>query len=292
MWTFRKKREHIKLETLSEYLDGRLSADVRQKTENHLRACQQCREELESLDYTVGLLRRVPMATPSRSFTLDEGISTAPAPARVRVPSWAYGAAASVAAIFFVALLSVDMGGLLVRDISDTRATQQAVNGTTAPAVSAEQAGDLGEGADQVAAGADQPPQPGTEELKNGASVAPEEDAPQYDEPQGTQVPSLGAQAEEAESKLSVANDEAPPPEPGQAEGGLGPPQTQGPTAIAGAQAPAAEGGPLGPPAAGDAGSTTATIWRVLEGVLGGIALLLVVSILWQRRRRVRKASS
>ena len=116
MWIFRKNREHISLETLSEYLDGRLSAGKRQVVQRHLETCSECREELGSLEYTVGLLRQAPVITPRRVFTLVGAPPLQPAPHRVRVPAWAAGAAASVAVLLFALVTSADLGGLLAGD--------------------------------------------------------------------------------------------------------------------------------------------------------------------------------
>ena len=128
MWIFRKKKEHLDLETLSEHLDGRLSADDSRRVELHLEACSECKQEFESLRSTVHLIRRVPEMSPRRSFTLDVAPSIEPARDGPRVPAWAYGAVASVAVLAFVAVLSADLGGLLEGDVSESRlATEQAI---------------------------------------------------------------------------------------------------------------------------------------------------------------------
>ena len=116
MWIFRKNKDHIGLETLSEYLDGRLGASQAQELEGHLEACSMCVQELESLRETVGLLRQVPMLEPRRIFTLGGAPSRAPARPLFRVPTWAYGAAASVAVLFFALVTTADLGGLLAGD--------------------------------------------------------------------------------------------------------------------------------------------------------------------------------
>ena len=137
MWIFRGKGKHIKLETLSEYLDERLSAPDRGRLEQHLEACPRCQEELGSLQYTVGLLRRAPEVGLRRSFTLERApvIGPVASPARwgPRVPAFAYGAAASVAVILFVVVLSADLSGFLSEDAS---APQQQVHSVELPGVS------------------------------------------------------------------------------------------------------------------------------------------------------------
>ena len=118
MWIFKKKPKHISLEGLSEYLDGGLSdADIR-KVEDHLRTCESCTEELDSLRNAVGLLRQTPVIPTRRDFTFVEAPESAlkarePIAAvgfpGFRVPVWAYGAAASVAVVAFAITLSIDL---------------------------------------------------------------------------------------------------------------------------------------------------------------------------------------
>ena len=118
MWIFKKKPKHISLESLSEFLDGGLSdADIR-KIEGHLRACESCTEELDSLRDTVGLLRQTPVLPTARDFTFAQAPESAPEPRApvasvgfpgFRVPVWAYGAAASVAVVAFAVTLSIDV---------------------------------------------------------------------------------------------------------------------------------------------------------------------------------------
>ena len=92
----------------------------------------------------------------------------------------------------------------------------------------------------------------------------------------------------------------APPPTSatGQPEAGIAsepssaPAATPGMTPVVsgGEQAttvPTAENGEdLGVESPAAAGGSTGVIWRVLEGVFGGIALLLVAGVLWRVRRR------
>lgn len=114
-WIFKRDKGHIGLESLSEHLDGCLPAAEAEKVESHLESCLQCREEFESLQYTVKLLNRVPEVSPRRVFTLDVAPEPALAPVArgLRVPAWSYGAAASVAVMLFVAVLSADLTGSL-----------------------------------------------------------------------------------------------------------------------------------------------------------------------------------
>ncbi len=64
---------------LSGYMDRRLNPEELARVEEHLRTCQGCREELESLRATVALLHRLPEVTPSRSFAVAP---VAPVPGR------------------------------------------------------------------------------------------------------------------------------------------------------------------------------------------------------------------
>ena len=113
MWIFSRKKGHIRLETLSEYMDGRLSPDRHRRVEGHLEACSRCVEEMESLEQTVGLLRQVPIVGPRRSFVLGEEAVAAPARRETRMPVLAYGAAAVVAVLLFAVVLSADLSGAL-----------------------------------------------------------------------------------------------------------------------------------------------------------------------------------
>ncbi len=114
---FGKRREHPGGEALSEYLSGRLAPGEARRIETHVDACAACREELDSLGYAVGLMRRVPMVRARTTFVLSQAPTEgAPRGWASRLPGWAYGAAASVAAVVFVVVLSADMGGLLTED--------------------------------------------------------------------------------------------------------------------------------------------------------------------------------
>ena len=125
MWIFRKNRGHISPETLSEYIDGRLSSGERGKVERHLEGCSVCSAELESLRYTVSLLRRMPATSPRRVYTLTEATPLPSMPWRMRVPVWAYGTAASVVIALFVLVLSADLSGSLAGDGPGLRAPDQ-----------------------------------------------------------------------------------------------------------------------------------------------------------------------
>ena len=121
MRIIRRSHQHIKPETISEYLDGRIQGPALVRVDQQLAACHLCREEMESLRSTITMLRELPQEVPRRSFVMA---APPPMPGRspasalqlgnlLRVPQWAYAAAASVAVIVLVALISADVTGLL-----------------------------------------------------------------------------------------------------------------------------------------------------------------------------------
>src|ERR1700687_2817361 len=71
-------------ERLSDYLDGNLSDRERATVEAHLAVSDHARASLESLRYTVNLLKQTPAPTPPRQFTLP---ITSGAPAQ-RASGW------------------------------------------------------------------------------------------------------------------------------------------------------------------------------------------------------------
>ncbi|MDP7512025.1 MAG: hypothetical protein QGF39_14500 [Dehalococcoidia bacterium] len=116
MWSIRRNHQHIKPETLTEYLDGRLGTGAMARADRELASCEACRDELDSLRTAVVMLRQLPMEAPRRSFTM-----VAPPPELVRarlsppmrLPQWAFAGAASVAAIVLAVLVSADATGML-----------------------------------------------------------------------------------------------------------------------------------------------------------------------------------
>ena len=61
---------HISAETLTEYLDGRLRSQARERLERVMSGCADCREEMESLRDTVAALRQLPVFALQRSFVM------------------------------------------------------------------------------------------------------------------------------------------------------------------------------------------------------------------------------
>ncbi len=316
MRLLRKKGDHRSLETLSEYLDGRLSGRELEDLERHLEACSMCGEELESLQFTVGLLRRVPMAEPRRIFTLGEAPSPAPVRREMRVPAWAYGAAASVVVLFFAAVLSADLGGVLAQDVSVPEAPVEAA-APAAPeglrtevvretegvviekevvieqeAVETEMSAPSEVGVSQAAA---TPAVAAAEMAQDAAPVAmapPPEVAPvapeAVEEAVALPAPELAEATAEVESTASEAATAAGVPA-----------EAPFPTPAAGVLEPAdsAVPAPVGdqvaePTPPEEAMESTPAFWRVLEGVLGAVALLVVAAAIWRLRRRGGRAVS
>ena len=111
MWSIRRNHQHIKPETLTEYLDGRLGTGAMARADRELASCEACRDELDSLRTAVVMLRQLPMEAPRRSFTMvalpPELVRTRLSPP-MRLPQWAFAGAASVAAIVLAVLVSAD----------------------------------------------------------------------------------------------------------------------------------------------------------------------------------------
>ena len=56
---------------LSAYIDGHLTNKECEAVESHLKGCEKCRHELESLRATVDILHLMPMVSTPRSFALE-----------------------------------------------------------------------------------------------------------------------------------------------------------------------------------------------------------------------------
>ena len=114
-----RNHSHIKPETLSEFLDGRLTGAAAAKVERRVLECAECEEELDSLGSTVGILRSVEDTAPRRSFVLDAPpqVRTERAPGHRSqislIPQWVYAGAAAMAALVLAVLVSADVTGLL-----------------------------------------------------------------------------------------------------------------------------------------------------------------------------------
>ena len=119
MRILRRGHRHLKPETLSEYLDGRLGSPAASSVEEEIARCPECREELDSLRFTVGNLRSMAQAVPRRDFTLagaptaHEGSHGTRSVMPLRMPGWVYVGAAAAAVLAVALLLSGDLPGLV-----------------------------------------------------------------------------------------------------------------------------------------------------------------------------------
>ena len=125
---------HISPETLTEYLDGRLRGQARERLEGVISGCADCRRSLDGLRDTVALLRQLPVVTPRRSFVMAAPPVEVPQLRPVspfRVPQWAYAGAASLAALALAVLVSVDASGLVAPALPDTVTLKRSDNALT-----------------------------------------------------------------------------------------------------------------------------------------------------------------
>ncbi len=316
---------------LSEYIDQRLSDEDRLSVERHVEACSTCADEIASLRYTVGLLKRVPMRAPSRIFTIAEAPEMAPTSRRLMAPAWAYGAVASLAAIVFAVVVSADLSGSLAG-----KATQipDAIERETIAEVPVEAAKEVqveamravekemvvekevikevpGEMAKEVQKEAirevakavviekevikEAPVQLESEvaaappAAERAASAAPmPTPAPQMAAVEDAEVPVAAMAVEDSEPEIAAAESKiaeetlsVPPEAAAPLETGLE--QVEAVAPVTTAEALAAE------PVETVQGSTS-TLWHVLEGALGGVALLLsgvLFHRMWRRRTHI-----
>jgi len=145
---------------LSLYIDGELSSPEKTKVERHIEECAACRRELESLRATVGLLRRVPVVAPPRSFTVA-------ARAPRRHPAWGALRAATAVAVLVLAFVFIgDAMDFLGAGTVEDKSVRQQFAATETP-VPEPSGGLLGEGevnGDELAATEDWG---GTQSLRN-----------------------------------------------------------------------------------------------------------------------------
>ncbi|HBY92715.1 MAG TPA: hypothetical protein DEP84_01935, partial [Chloroflexi bacterium] len=104
---------HLDPDLLSAYLDDEVALAERAQVEAHLLTCDRCRQELESLRWTVGLLERMPPVELPRTFYLSEADVAPAAPQRrPRLLAWLqplFAFSTAVSAVLFVFFL---LGGL------------------------------------------------------------------------------------------------------------------------------------------------------------------------------------
>ena len=125
MGIFGLGHKHLSAETLTEYLDDRLSAGARERVQQVAAGCPDCSLELDALGQTRLLLRQLPEITPRRSFFIspsNEPVTAPPATTWVRFPQWVYAGTASLAALVLTLMVVVDATGL----VAPGRTTEQA----------------------------------------------------------------------------------------------------------------------------------------------------------------------
>ena len=125
MGIFGLGHKHLSAETLTEYLDDRLSAGARERVQQVAAGCPDCSLELDALWQTRLLLRQLPEITPRRSFFIspsNEPVTAPPATTSVRFPQWVYAGTASLAALVLTLMVVVDATGL----VAPGRTTEQA----------------------------------------------------------------------------------------------------------------------------------------------------------------------
>lgn len=108
-------------ERLSDYLDGALSPQERAMVEAHLQTSERARASLESLRWTVSLLKQTPVPSLPRQFTLPV---TPRAPAR-SAPGWMVWALRGVAVAATAAFVILLVGTLLRQPLAENAALMQ-----------------------------------------------------------------------------------------------------------------------------------------------------------------------
>lgn len=92
-------------ERLSDFIDQQLAPNERARVETHLADCAQCRASLESMRWTMALVKQTPPPTTQRSFAL-------PVPARREPSSFAFGFArfaTALATVLLFAVIGIDL---------------------------------------------------------------------------------------------------------------------------------------------------------------------------------------
>lgn len=107
--------DHLDPDLLSAYLDAEVTPAERAEVEAHLLSCDNCRRELESLRWTVDLLRRMPPVELPRTFYLTaDAVEPAAAQQTRRWPGWLQPLLAfstAVSAVLFVVLTLTSLSG-------------------------------------------------------------------------------------------------------------------------------------------------------------------------------------
>ena len=107
------QRLHVAADLLSAYLDNQVTVAERDRIEGHLRACETCQREFDTLRQTVVLLRAMPRMPVPRAFTLSEVQVGIRRP--VARPAWYGGALRGFAAVTAMVLVALVASTLLRR---------------------------------------------------------------------------------------------------------------------------------------------------------------------------------
>ena len=286
MWTMKRRHQHIKAETLTEYLDGRIGGPTVARLDQQLAACGVCRDELESLRTTVMLLRELPVEASGRSFTMaappPEPVRSRSSP-QVRVPQWVYAGAASMAAIILAVLVTADATGLLAPDeptaageLAAAPATIRATEVDEASSKDSPQAAPALEAAAPVAMEDTGPPaddelsQPPQAAMAAAESASAPEEAPT----------ATGMEAGDAAPQIELSEPEsASKAEPPESRTRVSSPEVE-------AQPPVTVPETSRVPVSTEKG--TALFWRLLEGIAGalGLVFLAAFAIKWKISRQ------
>ena len=317
MWTIRRNHQHIKPETLTEYMDGRLGAGALVRADRQLASCEACRDELESLWSTVVMLRQLPTEAPRRSFTMvappPELVRARPLPP-LRLPQWVFAGAASVAAIVLAVLVSADATGLLAPGGRlDSPEAAAPVLSQRAPESALADAGDRSKATDGQASGQALPaaaplltdapaaaaaeraaPKPEPLAMAAEAPVAAEAEG---DEPSPAPLAfeldapvAAGAEAADTQVENGLAADlpqepsvEVPESSGQQAAEPLAvmPPPETGPGPLQ-EEAKVPVAGPVSRELPGAGPEGTGAFWRVLEGLVAVAGALFLVGLVWK----------
>lgn len=110
-WRFWNRGHRRYQDLLSEYVDNRLDADAQARFEEHLAACAECSQELESLRATVGLLQSVPQVEVPRSFRLTTDMVQPERPAPRPILMRSLQLSTAIAVMLVVSLVATDLSG-------------------------------------------------------------------------------------------------------------------------------------------------------------------------------------
>ncbi len=305
----------VDLTLLSAYLDGEVTPEERSLVEAQLRISPAWRKELESLRWTVNLLRELPEAPLPRSFELPVPAETARAATSRAAPrargwrldlGWMYAFFRTSAAVTVALLLAVvgldawQTRGDLARDVM---LAQRPENAPASQALSAPAAGQAPVEAPQAAQPAAPTTAPAGKALQNPQAQGTFPSAAAPVRPGsgggGGGVPGGGAgglgggagsgaggAGSSTEGGLPLVA--TPAPAAGDVQSSVTPDTQSARTSKAQPQAQAVPQPQPAPPADATTPAAPGAGWRWLEAVLAGLAVALVAGA-WTVRRRMTK---